>query len=160
MHRLLILAALAFVAACSTPNRLVYSSGFSFANYDYVYLAKPEGAAANTALYGLDIEFGNLLSAYNMKLVGDKQYEAMPREDQQRTLHARMAVASVDKRLVFSVSFDDAVSGRTGASITSSTKGDLFEPKDRAAAFESVSRTVVRALEQDKGLQVSSDKKG
>ena len=147
----------ATLQACATPNRLVYSSGFSFANYDYVFLAKPEGANANTALYGFDVEFGNILSSYNMRLIGDKEYAAMPVSRQQRTLFARMAVASVDERIVFSVSFDDANSGRTGANITSSTKGELFEEDDRREAFESVSATVIKALQQDKGLQISKD---
>lgn len=144
------------LGGCATPNRLVYSSGFSFANYDYVFLAKPDGANANTALYGLDVEFGNLLSSYNMRLIGDKEFASMPPQKQARTLFARMAVASTDERIVFSVSFDDATTGRTGSSITSSTKGELFEEDDRRDAFESVSRTVVKALQQDKGLQVSS----
>lgn len=147
-----------FTTACATPNRLVYSSGFSFANYDYVFLAKPEGANANTALYGFDVEFGNILSSYNMRLVGDKQYATMPPAQQQRTLFARMAVAGEDERIVFSVSFDDATSGRTGASVTSSTKGELFEEDDRREAFESVSNTVIKALQQDKALVVSSHK--
>jgi hypothetical protein len=152
---LLALALAGLIGACATPNRLVYSSGFSFANYDYVFLAKPEGANANTALYGFDVEFGNILTSYNMRLVGDKQFAAMPTAQQQRTLFARMAVAGVDERIVFSVSFDDATSGRTGANITSSTKGELFEEDDRREAFESVSNTVIRALQQDKGLLVS-----
>lgn len=156
MVRVAGIALLGALTACATPNRLVYSSGFSFANYDYVFLAKPEGANANTALYGFDVEFGNILSSYNMRLVGDKQYASMPAAQQQRTLFARMAVAGIDERIVLSVSFDDATSGRTGASITSSTKGELFEEDDRREAFESVSNTVVKALQQDKGLMVSS----
>lgn len=146
----------ATLVGCATPNRLVYSSGFSFANYDYVFLAKPEGANANTAMYGFDVEFGNILSSYNMRLIGDKQYATLPPAQQARTLFARMAVAGVDERIVLSVSFDDATTGRTGASITSSTKGELFDDDDRREAFQSVSNTVVKALQQDKGLQVSS----
>lgn len=147
------------LAACATPNRLVYSSGFSFANYDYVFVAKPEGQNASTSLYGLDIEFGNLMSSYNMKVIGDKEYATFKPEEQKRTLFARMAVANNDERIVLSVSFDDATTGRTGSSITSTTKGELFEAEDRGEAFESVAKTLVKALSQDKGLVVSADNK-
>lgn len=147
------------LAACATPNRLVYSSGFSFANYDYVFVAKPEGQNASTSLYGLDIEFANLMSGYNMKVIGDKEYAALPPDQQKRTLFARMAVANNGQRIVFSVSFDDATTGRTGSSITSTTKGELFEAEDRQEAFQSVSKTLVKALSQDKGLVVSTDQK-
>lgn len=153
----LALLVVGLITACASPNRLVYSSGFSFANYDYVFIAKPDTQGTATTLYGLDIEFGNLLSSYNMKIVGDKEFATFAPEDQKRTLFARMAVAASDERIIFSVSFDDAVTGRTGSSITSTSKGNLFDGDDRAEAFESVSATIIRALEKDKGLQISSD---
>ena len=147
------------MAGCVTPNRLVYSSGFSFANYDYVSIAKPDGPSTSTALYGMDVEFANLLSRYNMKVIGSKEYDTLKQDDQKRTLFARMSVSASDNRIIFSVSFDDALSGRTGSSITASTRGNIFDGNDRSEAFESVSKTIIKALEKDKGLQITDDKK-
>jgi len=148
---------LCIIGGCATPNRLIYSSGFSFANYDYVFIAKPETQGRVTTLYGMDVEFGNVLDANNMKVVGDKEFEASSPENRQRTLFARMAVAASSERIIFSVSFDDAVTGRTGATITSSSKGDLFDTGDRSDAFQKVSTAVIRSLQQDKDLAVNSD---
>lgn len=164
MNRIIIVLALAIaMAACArTPTRLVYSSGFSFANYDYVVVAKPEGKDTATSLYGMDVEFANLLSRYTMKVIGDKEYESMPLETKQRTLFARMSItASVtasDQIILLSVSFDDLVTGRTGASISSFAKGNIFDVNHRTRAFEIASSTIIKALEKDKGLQVTHDK--
>ena len=147
------------IPACATPNRLVYSSGFSFANYDYIVIGKPNGNTTNTALYGMDVEFANLMSRYNFKVVGDKQLIDMPLEKRKRTLFARISMAAAQKRIVFSVSFDDSVTGKTGSSITTYTKGDIFDTKNRDQAFESASVTIIRALQADKGLVVMDDKK-
>jgi hypothetical protein len=159
--KVILMTALAiFVGACATPNRLVYSSGFSFANYDYIIIGKPDGQATATSLYGMDVEFANLLSKYNMNVIGDKEFASMSAEKQKRTLVTRMSVSASDNRIVFTVSFDDAATGRTGSSVTGSAKGDIFDGDDRGEAFESVSSTVVKALQKDKGLQITDEKKG
>jgi len=147
------------IPACATPNRLVYSSGFSFANYDFVVIGKPDGTSTSTTLYGMDVEFANLMSRYNFKVIGEKQLIDMPLEQQKRTLFARISMAAAQKRIVFSVSFDDSVTGKTGSSITTYTKGDIFDTKYRDRAFESASVTIIRALQSDKGLIVVDDKK-
>jgi hypothetical protein len=160
IYKTIMLAIIAvMIPACATPNRLVYSSGFSFANYDFVVIGKPDGNATSTTLYGMDVEFANLLSRYNFKVIGDKQLIDMPLEQRKRTLFARVSMAAAQKRIVFSVSFDDSVTGKTGSSITTYTKGDIFETKYRDRAFESASVTIIRALQADKGLIVMDDKK-
>jgi hypothetical protein len=95
------------------------------------------------------------MSRYNMKVVGDKEFEKLSPEIQKRTLFARMSMSAVSKRIQFSVSFDDAVTGRTGSSITTYTKGNIFDGKVRTEVFEDASETIVSALEKDKGLQIS-----
>jgi hypothetical protein len=157
--RILSIALALTLVGCATPNRLVYSSGFSFANYDYLVIAKTEGRDTNTALYGMDVEFANLMSRYNMKVVGNKEYEKLSPEMQKRTLNARMSVTASNKRILFAVSFDEAVTGRTGASITAFTKGNVFDADARTKAFEAVSETIIRALQQDKGLKITDEKK-
>jgi hypothetical protein len=160
MKRLLIgLALVLVVTACATQNRLVYSSGFSFANYDYVVIAKPDSRGTNTSLYGMDVEFANVISRYNMKVIGTKEYDKLPLDVQKRTLDARMSVTASNKRILLSVSFDDALTGRTGSSITALTKGNVFNLDDRTKAFEAVSATIIKALQQDKGLQITDEKK-
>ncbi len=149
--------ALMLVTACSAPNLLVYSSGFSFGNYDYVVISKPDGRDTSTSLYGMDVEFSNLMSRFNMKVIGDKEYEQLPLNAKKRTLNARMAISASNNRILLSVSFDDAVSGRTGASISSFTKGKLFKTDAREKAFEVASETIIKALERDKGLEISQD---
>jgi hypothetical protein len=158
MNRFLIGLALAIgITACATPNRLVYSSGFSFANYDYVIVAKPSATDTTTALYGMDIEFANLISRYNMKILGEKEYNTLPQDVQKRTLLARMSLSANRKKILFTVTFDDAVTGRTGSSITSITEGDIFNLDTRTEAFEAISKTIIKALKQDKGLKIQDE---
>ena len=150
--------ALLFVA-CSTPNRLVYSSGFSFANYDYLIVSKPDGREMSTSLYGMDVEFANLMSRYNYRILGDKEFEQMLSEQKKRTLIARISMSAASDRITLTVSFDDAVTGKTGSSITTFTKGDIFKTKYRDRVFESASATIIKALETDKGIVITDDKK-
>jgi len=158
MRTFLISLALALtITACATTNMLVYSSGFSFANYDYVVIAKPDGRDTTTSLYGMDVEFANLMSRYNMKVIGNKEFDKLGPEVQKRTLDARMSMTAINKRIQFSVSFDDAVTGRTGSSITTYTKGNIFEAKVRAEVFDDASETIINALQRDKGLQISEE---
>lgn len=152
-------ALLALVCSCSTPNRLVYSSGFSFANYDFVVIGKPDANNTNTSLYGMDVEFSNLMSRYNFKVVGNKEFAEMPNDQKKRTLFARISMSAAEKRIMLSVSFDDAVTGKTGSSITTYTKGNIFKTKYRDAAFESASVTIIQALQVDKGLIINDSKK-
>jgi hypothetical protein len=147
------------LTACATPSLLVYSSGFSFANYDFVVIGKPDGRETNTSLYGMDVEFANLLSRYNMKVIGNKEYAKLASDIQARTLDARMSVSASNNRIVFAVSFDDAVTGRTGSSITTNTRGNIFDVDDRTNAFQAASKTLIKALEKDKGLQITEQKK-
>ena len=138
---------------------MVYSSGFSFANYDSVVIAKPTGEGS-TVLYGMDVEFSNLMSRYNMKVIGDREYDALPLPQQLRSVFARISVSSVNKKWsVLSVTFDDAVTGRTGASITAQAKVDLFDAKERSELFEKAAISVVEVLERDKGLIITDSKK-
>ena len=78
---------------------------------------------------------------------------------QKRTLFTRMSMEASEKRILMSVSFDDAVTGRTGASITTYTKGKLYKADDRSKAFAEASKNIVKALEKDKGLQITEEKK-
>ena len=158
MRYLIIFSVLAFVG-CTTPGRIVYSSGFSFANYDFIMITKPDPQNTSTALYGMDVEFANLMSGYNIRVVGDKEYEKLQNETQKRTLIARIAMTTGGEKIMLTASFDDAVSGKTGASITTYTGGDIFDPKARTKVFEKASETIVKALQQDKGLVISNGKK-
>lgn len=146
------------LGGCRTqPNRLVYSSGFSFANYDFLVIGQPDGQATSTTLYGMDIEFGNLMSRYNMKVIGNKEYERLPLEQQRRTLFVRLSIVATGNNLLMSVSFDDAVTGRTGSSITSQSKGNVFNTKQRTRAFEMLSGTIIKALVTEKRLTVANE---
>jgi len=159
-HVFAIVAVLLLMAACkhAPSTRLVYSGGFSFANYDYLIVAKPDPRNTSTSLYGMDVEFANLMSRYNMKVVGDKEYEKLSPENQKRTLIARLSLVADGKDNLISVSFDDAPTGRTGASITSRAKGNIFNLRDRTKAIESLSKTITKALKQDKGLKISDER--
>jgi hypothetical protein len=143
---------------CKTPSMMVYSSGFSFVNYDYVVVGKSEGKESSTALYGMDVEFANLMSRYNMKVIGNKEYLTLPLDVQKRTMEARISLSASDSRVLLAVSFDDAVTGRTGCSITSYTKGNIFDTKVRTSAFEEASATIIKALEKDRGLTITKEK--
>jgi len=160
MKRLLAVLVFAVLAAgCrgTLPNRLVYSGGFSFANYDYVVVAKPDSRDTNTSLYGMDVEFANLMSRFNMRVIGDKEYPALSPETKQRTLNARMSVSASNKVILLSVSFDDSVTGRTGASVSAYGKGNIFNVNARNKAWESASDLIIKALEKDKGLHITEE---
>lgn len=149
--------ALAMLGGCSTPPyRLVYSSGFTFARYDFIVVAKPDNATTSSSLYGFDIEFANLMARYNMKIVGDKEFETLTPAEKRQTLLARMSlIATNKKKNLISISFDDGVSGKTVASVTAEAKGNMFDTSDRTKAFEAVTDALLQALEHDKGLSVS-----
>ena len=156
--RVFAMVGLLLIAACSVPYRLVYSSGFSFANYDYLVIGKPD-LSSSTTLYGMDVEFGNLMARYNMNVIGNHDYERLPADEQKRSLFTRMSlIASGRKKNLITISFDDAVSGKTVASLTAKAKGDMFDASDRTEAMESVSRAIVQALQRDKGLRIADDK--
>ena len=151
-----LLGAVLLVSGCSETYRLVYSNGFSFRNYDYIVVSKPDASSTATSLYGMDIEFANMMSRYNMNIIGDKEYAGISSAKQARTLVARLSLISTgSKANLISVSLDDAPSGKTVASITAKAKGDMFSQKDRTKALEAVSHALIRSLEQDKGLTVS-----
>jgi hypothetical protein len=161
---LLVVAAAVLLAAC-VSTRLVYSNGFSFANYDYVVVAKPDGDLSGshspmgtTALYGMDVEFANMISRYNMKVIGDRELAQFSDAQKSRALYARMALAVHDRNIVMSVSFDDAVTDRTMASITADGRGDIFDGDDRGKVFEKLSKHLIKAIESEKGLTVTDVK--
>jgi hypothetical protein len=94
-----------------------------------------------------------------LKVLGDKEYDKLPADVQKRTLDVRMSVTASNRRILLAVSFDDAVTGKTGASISALTKGNIFNFNDRTKAFEAVSASIIKALQQDKGLQITDEKK-
>lgn len=144
--------------SCTPPHRMVYSAGFSFSKYDYLVVAKP-ATGTNTSMYGMDIEIANLLARYNMKIVGDKEFPALSDADKKRTLFTRFAVVSNSKKdNLITVSFDDAVSGITVASLTSRAKGDMFDVSDRNKAMESISTPLIDAIAREKGMSVTDSK--
>ena len=146
------------LASCTPPYRMVYSSGFSFARYNFLVVSKPD-EKTSTTLYGLDIEFANMMNRYDMKVIGDKECQNLSPEQKNQTLIARMSViASSKKENLISISFDDYISGRTVASITAKAKGDMFDASDRTKAFESVSDALLQAIQRDKGLTVTDAK--
>lgn len=121
-------------------------------------MGKPEEKTA-PSLYGMDIELANMLTRYNMKIIGDKEYQTLTPSQKDRTLLARMSlVATSKKENLISISFDDAVSGKTVASVTAKAKGDMFDVSDRTKAMESVSDALIQALQRDKGLSVMDSK--
>lgn len=150
------LASVVMLAGCATPpSLLVYSSGFSFANYDFVIVGKPDGAGTSTSLYGMDVEFANLLTQYNMKVVGDKEFAKLSATDQMRTLHARMSLSATQRVVQMSVSFDDVTTGRTGASITAARNGQISNLGIRNKTFAAVAKEVTSAIARDKNLQIA-----
>lgn len=156
MKRLSIGAIVALLAACHTDSELVYSSGFSFARYEFVIISKPDGLATSALLYGMDVELANLLTRYNMKVVGNKEYETLTPEEKSKTMFARMALNASKKKMTVTVSFDDMVSGRTGATVTTYADGNIFDNNSRTEAFNDAAKPIRDALQHDKGLTISN----
>jgi hypothetical protein len=155
MKRLLVGVAALLLSACQTDSMLVYSSGFSFSRYDFVVVAKPDGLGSSASLYGMDVELANLLTKYNMKVIGNKEYEGLSADDKSKTLFARMALSASKKKIDVTVSFDDMVTGRTGASVTTYADGDIFDNDSRTEAFTDAAKAIINAFQHDKGLNVS-----
>ena len=150
-------AALTLVLAsvgCTPPTSMVYSAGFSFSKYDFLVFSKPSGGQT-TALYGMDVEVANLMARYNMKIVGDREFTTLSQADKDKTLIVRFAISTFNKsENLITISFDDAISGKTVANLTTQAKGNLFKPADRTNALEIVSKPLTEALSNEKGLQV------
>jgi hypothetical protein len=137
------------------PPRLVYSSGFTFADYDYVVVSKPTaGTSGSARLYGMDIDFANLMGRYNMKVIGDKELASMEPTFRRRALFARMALEANGRVNLITVSFDDVITNRTGASASAAVNGDIFTTSERTRVFEALSNVLVKALQHDKGTIV------
>jgi len=145
------LLAVCLLAACSSTQRLTYSSGFSFANYDNVVFAR---SATGGDLFGLDVEFGNLLAQFGMRVVGDKEFETLEPEARARTLFARVAFSASSDRQLLSITFDDSTTGKTVATVTQEAEGDMLDPDDRAETLDAISQVILEALQRDKGLLV------
>ena len=142
---------------CNHPaiNFMVYSAGFSFARYDYLVFGKPEGEQSAT-LYGMDVETANLMARYNMTIVGHKEFGALPAESKAKTLIVRYAVSTFNKdKNIITISFDDALSGKAVASLTSESGGDLLDTDDRARALAGLTQPLADALTREKGLKVT-----
>jgi hypothetical protein len=159
--RFLPLAAIPLLLAsvsCTPPTALVYSAGFSFSRYDFLVFGKSL-PGQTTALYGMDLEIANMMARYNMKIVGDKEYEKLSPDDKTRTLIVRGGISTYNnKSNLITISFDDAVSGKTVANLTAQAKGDLYNPKYRTKALELVSKPLAEALSREKGLKIINEK--
>ncbi len=157
--RFLPLSGLTLLAAgvsCTPPQAMVYSAGFSFSKYDFLVFGKPVDGQT-TALYGMDVEIANMMARYNMTIVGDKEFAGMKPEEKTKTLFVRFAISTFDKKQnLITISFDDAVSGKTVANLTSQAEGNLFKPSDRTKALELVSKPLSEALTNEKGLKVTT----
>jgi len=141
-------------ASCSQPSVLVYSAGFSFSKYDFLVFAKPIDGQT-TALYGMDVEIANLMARYNMKIIGDKELPNLSLDAKAKTLFVRGAISTFNKtKNVITISFDDAITGKTVANVTASSAGNLYKPNDRNNALEAVTQPLIEALSREKGLAV------
>lgn len=132
--------------ACAGNETVVYSNGFSFANYKYVVIDRDD----NSAAYGLDIRFGNAIADYHLAVVGSKEYDNLPYAQKKQVLGARVSVSGDSDRIVMGIAFQDYLSGRTVASMGTSEKGDLFDKGDREDVFMVVFRSVALAINADR----------
>ena len=141
------------VCGCS-QTRYVTSRGFSFQNYDYIVVNKPLTTHTTLSLYGMDLEFANYLASYNFNIVGYKEYDTLSPQQQQRTLEMRTQVAATHKDSALTVSFDDAVTGRTMASFTETGAGDISKFKAREKIVQKVMKKMTEVFVADRGLVV------
>ncbi len=136
-------------------SQFVYSSGFSFSNYQYVIVEKPGGHTTSTDTYGLDVELADVLTRHNMKVIDDGGYELLSQGEKNKTLLARMGVAATNDKLVITVSFDDMLTGHAGATVTTYADGNLFKSKERKQALDDAAKEIVKAFQHDKGPKTS-----
>jgi hypothetical protein len=146
MKSVFILVVTVFLIACAGNETVVYSNGFSFAKYDYVVIERDD----NSAAYGLDVKFGNVISDYHLAVMGSKEYDNLLYAQKKRVLGARVSMSGDSDRIVMGVAFQDYITGRTVANMGSSEKGDLFDKGDREDVFLLVMRSVATAINADR----------
>ncbi len=162
----LIIGAVAFMvtalAGCHDDDAmLVYSSGFSFLEVRIRDRRKAgqSGYEPRAVRAGCRV----IESPYSIQHEGNRR-QGIQRpvdDDRSKTLLARMALSASKKKLVITVSFDDMVTGRTGASVTTYADGDLFDAGSRTSVFNDAAGELVKAVQHDQGLKISdsNDKK-
>lgn len=161
---LLAVSALATSACFNSSGRdvdyqLVYSSGFSFKKYDYMIFGKSNNEGSNPSSYGMDIEVANMLSRYNVRILGDSESGKLDPEQKSQTLFVRFTIITSGKEdNLLTMSFDDMVTGKAVASISVRAQGDMFDPNARTRAVESLGKPIVQALERDKGIKIMGAK--
>ena len=148
--------ALLLLAACSSTPQLTTSSGFSFASFDSVVIAKP-ATATDATLFGLDVDMANALGRYGLKVIGDRELEGLKDDARARTLVVRLALKGSGEKHVVTISFDSAATGRTEATITAEAEGNLFDADSRREAFEELRHAVLSRVARDKGLEYEED---
>ena len=83
-----------------------------------------------------------------------KEYDTLSPQQQQRTLEMRTQVAATHKDSALTVSFDDAVTGRTMASFTETGAGDISKFKAREKIVQKVMKKMTEVFVADRGLVV------
>jgi hypothetical protein len=156
-----ILALALCISACSTPTRYVASRGFTFDRYDYIVSGPGGGGWENKyggrsqTMFGLDIDINNYLASYNFNIVGYKEYESLTPQQQARTLDFGVSVASSIEQSVLTVSFNDAVTGRTMASFTQTADGDITDIHTREEILGKVMEKMTEIFSDARGLDVN-----
>ena len=137
------------LGGCASQDTVVYSDGFSFANYDYIIVKQGN----HSGVYGMDLQLANLVGRHNMHVLGDKEYENLPYDGKKRTLGAQLSVEGDEDRILLGLSLQDFLSGRTVATVGIAEKADLFDKADRDSAFQDLAEAVVGAIQRDRQLQ-------
>jgi len=57
---------------------------------------------------------------------------------------------------MITISFDDANSGKTVATLTAESDGDLLDPDDRSKTLTGLTKPLAEALTREKGLKVTT----
>ncbi len=149
MARVITMLVTAFLtlSCASTPqNKLAEPNNFTFENYDFLVVKK------STSLSDIDIEFGDLMKIYNMKVITVNEYENMVSENQKRTLFTKIYLDNKTEKSQLIVLFKDSVTGEEKRSFSGHAEGDMYNSKDRSKALQTVSNKVIKELKEDKGL--------
>lgn len=153
MRRFVCVVLLAVSASACHTERMIYANDFSFANYQYLVIDKPQGQGS-PFLYSLDLDVGNVLSKYGLRVLGDKEAADLTDEQKRKTLIVRGAMdAQKDERMALSVSFDDYVTDRSLANMTATSKGNVYDADDRSKAYQRLQEALRQSIEQEKGLR-------
>ncbi|GAB3375969.1 hypothetical protein NCG89_03990 [Spongiibacter taiwanensis] len=140
-----------WLVGCANQENLVYSPGFSFADYQFIVLEKGK----SSGVFGFDLQLANTFTENQFQVLGDKEVANLPYEDKKQTLGALLTVDGDDDSILLGISLQNFISGRTVATIGLAEDGKLTKKKERDRAYQQLAEALSEAIRKDRATVVT-----